>query len=140
MKSALMLGSLAFLLLFPSSFVLAQTGVSEDEVGPFLAGITRQCYDSGDCGLRDIEQVIANLGNYILGLIGVVVLGVYVYGGIEMLISHGDAKRVEKGKKAIISATVGLIIVFVAYAGIVTLENILRNQSLETPSSLQTQP
>lgn len=118
-------------LLFPVA-ALAQTVVcagtlcTQAEVGPFLEGVVKACGDTGDCTLRDIETVVANIGNWILGIVGSLVFAVYIYGGIRWMTSGGNPKGVAAGKEAIQKATFGLIIVFVAYTGIFALKEMLQ--------------
>lgn len=95
------------------------------EVGPFLQGVSKKCGNVGDCELRDIEIAVANIGNWILGIIGSLVFAAYIYGGILWMTSGGGSEGVKKGKDAITKATTGLIIVFVAYAGVYSLKNAL---------------
>lgn len=51
---------------------------------------------------------------YVLGSITVIVL---IYGGILYLSSGGDVEKAEKGKKTLIGAIIGLIVIAAAYAG-----------------------
>ncbi|KKW42720.1 MAG: hypothetical protein UY92_C0004G0056 [Candidatus Magasanikbacteria bacterium GW2011_GWA2_56_11] len=74
------------------------------------------CAFSGTC---DNINILLNLfiaqGKGIFGLIGVVALGAFVYGGFMMIFSLGSSERVETGRKAMTAAVVGLIISFSAY-------------------------
>lgn len=108
------------------------SGCQTAQVGPFMAGISEQCGEKGTCSLTDIETVFANVGNWILGIVGALVLLAYVVGGFYFLISGmpGMEKYREKGKTALKQSTVGLIIVFVAYVGIQTLSSVLRGGGL----------
>lgn len=67
-----------------------------------------------ECGLNEVFILIANVGNYILGISGAVALFMFVIGGL-MFIFGGVANTVEKGKKMLTGAAVGLIIVLAAY-------------------------
>ncbi len=96
--------------------------ISESEVGPILGGICRECYKLGDCSVTDIMVVIANVGNYVVGIIASLVFLMYILGGIWWLGSHGDKAWVEKGKKYIKGSTIGLLIVLFAYAGVTSLK------------------
>jgi hypothetical protein len=96
------------------------------EVGPFMSGISAACGNSGDCELSDIMRVFINTGNYVVGIIGAVVLLMYIIGGIYMLTSGGAQDRVTKGKKYITISTTGLLIVMFSYLGIQLLNNVLR--------------
>lgn len=97
-------------------------------VGAFMEGISKSCGEVGDCQLNDIMQVVVNVGNFILGIVGALVLLMYTVGGLMFLLSGFKPDWRETGKKTIINATIGLIIVFVSYAGITSLNAILRNQ------------
>lgn len=95
------------------------------EVGPFMEGISKECGNTGKCTLDDIMTAISDVGNYVLGLIGALMLFFYVYGGFWYLVSHGDSKLVDKGKKAIKTSTVGFIIIMTAYLLITALTTAL---------------
>ncbi|PJA45622.1 hypothetical protein CO174_02130 [Candidatus Uhrbacteria bacterium CG_4_9_14_3_um_filter_50_9] len=112
-----------------SDFCSGTSTCSIQEVGPFMQGISSVCGNNGDCTLGDILIVFTNVGNYIIGIIGAVVLLMYVVGGIYMLSSGGNSERVSKGKKYITVSTTGLLIVMFAYLGIQTLNNVIRGGS-----------
>lgn len=104
----------------------------ESSVGPFLAGITNLCGNTGRCSLCDIMQLVANVGNFISRIVGALLLLFYVYGGFCYILSHGDAAWIEKGKKAIKTSTIGLVIVMVAYLGVTTLKTMLTNKEFKS--------
>ncbi len=99
---------------------------SAADVGPFLQGVSKKCGNTGDCELRDIETAVANIGNWILGIVGSLVFAAYIYGGIRWMTSGGSSEGVKVGKDAMKKATVGLVIVFVAYTGIYALKDTLQ--------------
>ena len=101
-------------------------GCTAGECGPIMCGIAQECADKGNCNLRDIEVVIYNVGNFILALLGALVFLMYIIGGVYWLASRGDSKMVTTGKNYLKYSTFGLIIVFVAYAGVKTFESVLR--------------
>ena len=101
-------------------------------VGPFLTGISGKCGNNGDCELKDIMIVVANIGNFVLKIVGSFVLFFYVLGGFWYLASHGDDSWVKKGKDAIKKSTFGLIVVMFAYLGIQTLYSVLTTGELSS--------
>jgi hypothetical protein len=101
------------------------TSCSAAEVGPFMQGISVACGNNGDCQLGDIMSVVANVGNYVLGLVGAVVLLMFVIGGFYMVASGGNMDRVKTGKRYITTSVIGLLIVFGAFAAIQTLKGVL---------------
>jgi len=97
----------------------------ETKVGVFMVDVCSECWDLGDCSLKDILQVVQNIGNFILSIVGGLVFLVYILGGFWWIASHGDTKWVQKGKDYIKNATFGLMIVLFAYAGVYTLQSII---------------
>lgn len=92
-------------------------GVSR-EVKPAESGIwegLQQCRVCGTCGLNDFVQLGVNLFNYVIGIVGALALLAFIYGGILFLFSGGSPEQIEKGKKALVGAVIGLIVVFASY-------------------------
>lgn len=106
-----------------------------DNVGPFLCDISAKCYNTGDCSLADIMTVVNNVGLFILGLIGSLVLLFYVIGGFYFLTARGNSDQLSKGKTILIRATIGMVIVFAAFAGMQAVESALRSGTVTGESS-----
>jgi len=70
---------------------------------------------SGNYTLNDILQTGVNVAQWILGIVGSLTLLMFIYGGFMLLISGGNSESVTKGKKIIMGAIIGLIIVFSSY-------------------------
>lgn len=98
---------------------------TETEIGPFMKGITKECGNLGNCSLEDIMEVVGNVGNFIAGIVGGIVLLMYIIGGMYYLFSGGKKENVDKGKKYLTGSTVGLVIVIFAYIGIQFLKLML---------------
>lgn len=64
------------------------------------------------CGFEDFIILGINVANIILGLSGSIALFFFVYGGLLWIISSGSSAMVEKGRKALVSAIIGLAIIF----------------------------
>lgn len=62
---------------------------------------------------------------YALGLFGAVVFGIFIYAGVTILFSRGNPKQVEKGKKTLLYATLGLVCIFFSYAALNLIFNLL---------------
>lgn len=99
-------------------YVKDDKGVVIAGVGPFMKGISNTCGNTGKCELKDLMIVVENVGNFVLSIIGSLLLAFYIYGGTCYLVSHGDQDLVNKGKKIIKTATLGFLFVMVAYIGI----------------------
>jgi hypothetical protein len=75
----------------------------------------QECRACGNCSANDFILLGINIFNFVLGIVGALALFVFIYGGLLFLLSGGNSDRIEKGKKALIGAVVGLIIVFTSY-------------------------
>lgn len=84
--------------------------------GTKFEGPLPDCAYSGTCReANDLLQLIINQGKMIFGIIGMIALAAFVYGGFLMVFSFGSADKVKQGKDVMIAAVVGIIIVFSAY-------------------------
>ena len=101
------------------------------EVGRFMQGISKDCGNYGNCSLGDIMIVFSDISLFILGIVGSLVLLMYVLGGFWFLTSHGNSAWVTKGKNYIRISTVGLLIVLFAF---IIVEFLLRTLTLGTVS------
>lgn len=68
-----------------------------------------------DCTLSDFSKILVKYAGFFLGLSGSIALLFFVYGGFVWLISGGNKEKVQQGKNILISATVGIIIIFTAF-------------------------
>lgn len=72
--------------------------------------------ESNQSEYTDPRVIIGQGIKTILGIIGSVALTVFIYGGFLWLTSGGSETRIKKGKDVILWATLGLVIIFAAYA------------------------
>ncbi len=80
-----------------------------------LKGVQAACAVCGQCSIADIFVVGNTVVELILGLSGSFMLLMMVYGGFIFLTSGGNSSQVDKGKKVMFGAIIGIIIVFTAY-------------------------
>ncbi|MBU1119551.1 pilin [Patescibacteria group bacterium] len=68
-------------------------------------------------GLRggDLPTFVATIVKWILGLVGIILVAMFVYGGVMYATSAGNDERVETGKKIMIYAIIGTVIIVVAF-------------------------
>jgi hypothetical protein len=62
------------------------------------------------------EMIISQSIKMILAFLGIIFLGLIIYGGILWMTAAGNEPTVDKAKKIIEEATIGLVIVIAAYA------------------------
>ena len=62
------------------------------------------------------QVLLGKIINSVLGIIGSLALVMFIYGGATWMLSAGNQEKVTKGKQILIWATLGLVIIFTAYA------------------------
>ncbi|MFA6254990.1 MAG: TrbC/VirB2 family protein [Patescibacteria group bacterium] len=67
-------------------------------------------------GTQDIRVTIMKIIRVILGFVGVIAIVIVIYGGYTWMTSGGNAEKIEKAKKILINAVIGLVIIFSAFA------------------------
>jgi len=63
-----------------------------------------------------IPVLLGKIIQSVLGVVGSLALVMFIYGGIVWMLSAGNQERVTKGKQILIWATVGIVVIFTAYA------------------------
>jgi hypothetical protein len=73
---------------------------------------------AADIGLTtvDIRTLVARVINAFLGLLGLLVVCIFIYAGYLYMTAGGDASKVDRAKQLMINAVIGLVIVLSAYA------------------------
>lgn len=71
-------------------------------------------YEEGE--ERNLEGTIANGINIVLSLVGVLFIGLMLYGGYNWMTAGGNEEKVKTAKGTVTEASIGLIIVIAAYA------------------------
>jgi hypothetical protein len=67
-------------------------------------------------GTNDIIDIIGTIIKVFLGLLGIIFLVLTIYAGFLWMTAGGDGKQVERAKKILINAVVGIVIVLFSYA------------------------
>ena len=67
-------------------------------------------------GSGDIRQVVAQIINVFLGLLGIVAVGIIIYGGYLYMTSNGNEDQISQAKKIIINGVIGLVIILSSFA------------------------
>ena len=70
--------------------------------------------------MEQLTQTISNLVGIMMGLVGAVGVGFFIYGAYLYLTASGAPNQMERGKSAMMTALAGIVLAMVAY-GIVEL-------------------
>ena len=70
--------------------------------------------------MEQLTQTISNIVGILLGVVGAVGVGFFVYGAYLYLTASGAPHQMERGKSAMMTAIAGIVLAMVAY-GVVEL-------------------
>ena len=62
------------------------------------------------------KDVVANVIQGVLGIVGVAALIIFIYGGIVWMTSLGNSERVKQGRDTLVWGAIGLVVVFASFA------------------------
>lgn len=118
-KLALLLGSFTLLALPVVTHAQATT-FSVESVGSQIG-----------LGDADLKETIINILNWLLGIMTLVAVVMIIIGGFTWLTAGGNEEKVDKAKKIISAAVIGLIIVLLAWAIVIFVARTTANVTAE---------
>lgn len=65
---------------------------------------------------EDLDIFVGKIVKAVLAIIGVILIAVIVYGGVTYATAAGSEEKIETGKKILVYAIIGVIIIALAYA------------------------
>lgn len=74
--------------------------------------------------LKPMSTVIGGINDWLLTFAAALTIMILIIGGIMYIGSWGDDKRMQMAKKIIMYAVMGLVIILISYAVIITLDKI----------------
>jgi len=102
-----------FVVVFLFSFLVLP--VQAEEQAEDVFGI-QPVEDTIALGSYDIRLIVAKIIRAVLGLLGVIAVSIIVYAGYTIMTSGGNEEKITKGKKILINAVIGLIIILMSVA------------------------
>ena len=102
-----------FLLLILGGFFVAHfVGAQDYGTNAVSNGLNGSLGGAG----TDLRTIIARIINIALGFLGIVAVGIILYGGFLWMTSNGDEEKITKAKNLLKSAVIGLIIILASWA------------------------
>ncbi len=102
-------------------FQAGDEGLSFTQYEGGLATLSEDGYDASLTESNDLREFILKIVNFALGFLGLIAVVIIIYGGVLYVTAAGDTEKTDKGKKAILYATVGLLIVLGSFAFVNTV-------------------
>lgn len=78
-------------------------------------------------GTADLKGTVINIINWVLGILALLAVIFVIYGGFTWLTAAGNEEKIEKAKKIIGAAVVGLIVILLAWAIVIFVAGTTRN-------------
>lgn len=122
--------ALAFIL---SGVALLGAAFTVPALAQVNVGLTPQVESALGLGTTDIRVTAARIIRNFMGLLGILAVVLIMYGGFLWMTASGNEEQVEKARKVIISAVIGLAIVLSAYAIAQFVMNSLLSATGATP-------
>ncbi len=69
----------------------------------------------------DLNQIILNITNWVLGFVTILAVLFLIWGGLQYLTAAGNEEQVEKAKNTITYALLGLVVAAIAYAAVIVV-------------------
>ncbi len=95
--------------------IITSTGSGNSAANTVNAGLNPLQASSGLSG-RDLPSIAGGVIKGALGVLGIIVVGMIVYAGFLWVTSQGNEEQISKAKKILVNGTIGVIIIFSAYA------------------------
>ncbi|PIR47460.1 hypothetical protein COV06_03310 [Candidatus Uhrbacteria bacterium CG10_big_fil_rev_8_21_14_0_10_50_16] len=111
------------------------TGTAIDASGIIPTCATKPGGPDANLALDCALQLFINIADILMGMVGIILLVVIVWGGVLYLTARGDSAKVTKATKMFISSFIGLLIVFGAFSGVQYGVNVLRSGDASSVSS-----
>lgn len=86
-------------------------------------------------GEGSIRALALRIVNYFLGFLGIVAVMMVIFGGITYVMAGGKQESIESGKKIIMYALVGIIIILLAFAIVNTVLGAAAGGGVTTPGA-----
>lgn len=87
------------------------------QITPEQTGLQRTAAEAGyGEETPSLALVIAGIINVVLGLIGLILVVLLIYGGVLWMTAQGNTEQIKKAKAVLINSIIGIIIIVASYA------------------------
>lgn len=84
------------------------------QVGP--SGVPRSIAIQGPLvGINSLADIVTIIMSFLYPFAGVILLGVVIWGGFDLLTSHGEAEKLNSGRSKITSGIIGFVLLAASY-------------------------
>jgi hypothetical protein len=110
-----------FLIITIASFLFAQKVQAQSFFEQFQQSLTTAGQETGHATTetkigKTLPEIIARIINAVLQILGIIFMGLIIYGGYIWFSARGNDSEVKKAQDVLRNSVIGLIIVLAAYA------------------------
>lgn len=112
------LNILALILILAPLFILVEPTWGQstfEEISGLNTTADQAGFQTGSSAAT-VDNLVARTIYVILGLIGVIFLGLMIFGGVTWMIAQGNEQKVTRAKDILLNALIGIVITLSAYA------------------------
>ncbi len=86
--------------------------------------------------MEQLTQTISNLVGILLGVVGAIGVGFFIYGAYLYLTASGAPHQMERGKSAMMTALAGIVLALVAYGVVELVMNAVVDPGIDIDDAL----
>ena len=86
--------------------------------------------------MEELTQTISNLVGILLGVVGAIGVGFFIYGAYLYLTASGAPHQMERGKSAMMTALAGIVLALVAYGVVELVMNAVVDPGIDIDDAL----
>src|SRR3989338_8039000 len=94
----------------------ATTGVLPVDPKGILENVGRSIFGGSGQPKHEVPELAGEIIKIFLGLLGIIFLGLIIYGGYLWMTAMGDEEKIKKSQQTIVPAVVGVVIILAAYS------------------------
>ena len=85
---------------------------------------------------KSVKGAILEVIQIMLGFAGIIAIFFVIIGGYRYIFDSGNSEQAEKGKKTVVNALIGLVIIFLSFAIVTVVSKTVLNSSAPGATSL----
>ncbi len=101
-----------FCVILAAGFFVLKTQIVSAQINTELDEFQQQT----SLGDKDIKTIIGDIVQVVLGFLGIIAICLVLYGGFIWMTAAGNPDQIDKAKKILINAGIGLVIIMSAYS------------------------
>lgn len=91
------------------------TGPGSGQEAPNIRNVFQEARNESGYEEETAAQFFGRIVKWIIGLIGIILVLLFIYGGVVYATSAGNEDRIETGKKIMMYAIIGVVIIAIAF-------------------------